>query len=321
MTRPTRAHPSGRRLLWWALLGSFLVLWWQPPALHALPAGVPRRPSEQPKRTTPCGVVPQDMACVPGGWFLRGTDRGQPAARPASWVWVQTFLLEKTEVTNGAYRACVARGACEPAGPRYVDFDHPRQPITGVSWYQAKRYCEAQGRRLPTEAEWEKAARGDDGRRYPWGDEPADCRRAIILQPGLGRACGRRKRGGHAEKGKPWPVASRPAERLGIYDLGGNVQEWVFDWFSESWAACGTDCAGPDPKGPCQGAENCPGHDFRVVRGGSWYWPASHAFTWRRRPHRPENRPFHHFGFRCAASAPVALADEAAGEAAAARRP
>ena len=85
--------------------------------------------------------------------------------------------------------------------------------------------------------------------------------------------------------------------------MAGNSWERVADWYSPSWAACGADCEGVDPKGPCGGGDPCPGHDERVVRGGSWYWPAKHATTWHRRPHTPANKPvFHHFGFRCAAS-------------------
>ncbi len=261
---------------------------------------LPPRPEGAPAAALPCGPEREGMVCIRGGWFLRGTDHGPRDARPARWIWVQTFWIDRTEVTNAAYRSCVASGRCPEAGPRYVDFDHPRQPITGVSWFDARAFCRARGGDLPTEAQWEKAARGDDGRPFPWGWAPANCERAIVLQPGLGRGCGRRKRGGHPDKGKPWPVASRPAERLGIFDLGGNVQEWVLDWHSPSWDACGEPCNRPDPRGPCDGALQCPGHTKRVVRGGSWYWPPSHAYTWRRRPHRPENRPFHHFGFRCA---------------------
>ena len=88
----------------------------------------------------------------------------------------------------------------------------------------------------------------------------------------------------------------------GFVDMSGNAQEWVYDWHSQSYAACGADCLGVDPRGPCGGAEPCTGHRRRVVRGGSWYWPASHSRTYRRRAHMPSNRPYHHFGFRCAAS-------------------
>jgi formylglycine-generating enzyme required for sulfatase activity len=84
--------------------------------------------------------------------------------------------------------------------------------------------------------------------------------------------------------------------------MAGNAYEWVADWFSVDYARCGADCSGPDPAGPCGGgAEPCSGHPKKVVRGGSWYWPAYHATTFHRRAHDPDNEPFHHFGFRCAA--------------------
>ncbi|HOU53449.1 MAG TPA: SUMF1/EgtB/PvdO family nonheme iron enzyme [Myxococcota bacterium] len=251
----------------------------------------------------PCQDAPPDMACIPGGPFLRGSDDGPAHARPAAIVFVQTFYMDRHEVTVAEYRACVKARKCPQAGPRYVDFDRPRQPITGVSWYDAVAYCRAQGKHLPTEAEWEKAARGTDGRLYPWGNDPIDCTRAVYMDAS-GRSCGVRKaRGGHPEKGRPLEVGSRPPGIHGLYDMVGNSWEWVADWYSDSYAACGADCQGVDPKGPCQGREPCPGHSRRVVRGGSWYWPAPYNTTIYRRAHIPRNDPeFHHFGFRCAAS-------------------
>ena len=250
--------------------------------------------------------VPADMGCVAGGEFLRGVDkrdapRGDIAATPQSRVFVSTFLIDKYEVTVEQYRACVAASNCKKAGPNYQDFDAPKQPITGVSWYHAKQYCEAHGKRLPTEAEWEKAARGVDGRIYPWGNDPPDCSRACYKNE-AGRSCGiKQKSIAHADTGRPDTVGSRPPTQYGLYDMAGNSWEWVADWFSPSWDACGKDCAGPDPKGPCGGRAPCPGHEERVVRGGSWYWPAQQMSTFHRRPHTPANAPiFHHFGFRCA---------------------
>ena len=105
-----------------------------------------------------------------------------------------------------------------------------------------------------------------------------------------------------------WPVGSRPPGRYGLYDMIGNVEEWVADWWTPSWLACGADCAGKNPKGPgrCPSQGDCPNHEYKVLRGGSWFWPAEHATGYHRRRHSPLNQPFHHVGFRCAASPPRA---------------
>lgn len=250
---------------------------------------------------TPCATAPAGMQCVPGGPFIRGDDTLE-TARPKGQVWVQTFYMDENEVTVAAYKACVRKGKCRKAGPKYADFSRPKQPINGVSWFDAKNFCAVHGKHLPTEAEWEKAARGTDGRTYPWGNEPADCDRAVIKTK-AGRSCGVKKRGSHPEKGRVWVVGKKPAAVHGLYDMAGNSYEWVADWFSPSYAECGEACAGVDPKGPCGGKAPCKGHHQRVVRGGSWYWGPDHARTFYRRRHLPKNDPyFHHFGFRCAAS-------------------
>jgi len=249
----------------------------------------------------PCTESPQGMACIPGGPFIRGSDDGPKDTRPQAEVWLQTFHMDLYEVTYAEYKTCEKQGKCPKAGPNYNDFDRPRQPITGISWFDAVKYCEAHGKHLPTEAQWEKAARGTDGRLYPWGNEPATCERSVIMDK-TGRGCGTPKAGGHPEKGRPLEVGTRPAGIFGLFDMSGNSWEWVYDWYSSSYAACGAACQGVDPKGPCDGSTNCPGRYRRVVRGGSWYWPAEMASSIYRRPHFPANHPFHHFGFRCAAS-------------------
>lgn len=247
------------------------------------------------------------MACIPGGGFTRGTDDGPPNTRPAMRIWLDTFYMDVHEVTFAAYRVCHRQGKCPPSGPRYFDYDRPRQPITGVSWHDAVAYCAFAGKHLPTEAEWEKAARGSDGSLYPWGDEPADCARAVI-QDASGRSCGVPKRGSNPERGRPLVVGSRPPGRYGLFDMIGNSWEWVRDAYTSSYQDCGAPCAGPNPRGPCDGAADCDGFTKRVLRGGSWYWDASHATGAFRLAHAPNNRPYHHYGFRCAASVAEAAA-------------
>jgi formylglycine-generating enzyme len=263
-------------------------------------------------KAIPCSNPPDAMACIPGGPFLRGTDDGPENARPAETVWVQTFYMDVYEVTYAQYKACQKAGACPRAGPRYTDFDHPNMPIQGVSWFDAVAFCEAHGKRLPTEAQWEKAARGDDGRLYPWGNDPITCERAIY-KDAKGRSCGLQKAISKPETGRPWDVGSRPPGIYGLYDMVGNSWEWVADWYSKSYAHCGEACRGIDPTGPCAGAESCPGHGWKVVRGGSWYWDETRQTTVFRRAHVPSNDPFHHFGFRCAATVDDVAARKNAG--------
>jgi len=279
-------------------------------------AGLAASPASSPV-VEPCGAVPEGMACVPAGPFVRGAEadrhdcpqggqrrpyRGVNA--PRMTIDLDAFLMDLTEVTVSEWGGCVAARVCKRAGPLYRDFDRPAQPIVGVSWFDADTFCRWKGKRLPTEAEWEKAARGPDGEANPFGDAPLTCANAVIMDD-RGRSCGVDNRSERAGTGRVLEVRSRPPGRYGIFDLAGNAEEWVADWWTPSYAACGAACAGKNPKGPCDGARSCEGMTWRSVRGGSWYWPAEHASGFHRRRHFPANeaKTFHHFGFRCAKDA------------------
>ncbi len=274
----------------------------------------PLHPDEE--STIPCPFsVPPEMSCVPGGNFLLGSNLSDwkqenydLSAFPEHRVELSTFLIDKYEVTTQDYQACMAMGKCERQWSNYTHLREPLQPQLKANWYQAKQYCEAKGKRLPSEAEFEAASRGPDGEMYPWGNEPATCEHAIIKDE-TGRGCkGHRGKGWHptppvrAATGATWDVGSRPVYRYGLYDMAGNAQEWVSDWFAPTLKACGKNCSGKNPKGPCNGAEKCSGFDEKLVKGGSWYWGAIAARAAARRPHFPGNSPPHHFGFRCAKS-------------------
>ncbi len=259
-------------------------------------------------KPVPCEKVPSGMACVPGGPYIRGSNDGPPHARPEMKIFQQTFYMDLYEVTYEEYKQCVKDKKCRNAGPSYRDFDNPKQPIHGVNWFDSVQYCEAHGKHLPTESEWEKAARGPNGDKYSWGNEPASCER-MVYKDHKGRSCGIPQKSNHPEKGRPEVVGTRPPGHYGLYDMSGNAYEWVYDWYSKSYEKCGDACNGPSPKGPCDGKDPC--HDTmrrRVVRGGSWYWEADRATGYYRRSHVPDNKPFHHFGFRCAASVEEARA-------------
>ena len=215
---------------------------------------------------------------------------------------LSAFFMDVTEVRVAAFEECIVAGACRAdAGPRYLDFDRADQPVVGISWFDAVDYCEWRGLHLPTEAQWEKAARGVSGDPTPFGSAPVDCETAVIRDD-RGRSCGVRKEVGNSpDTGRVLEVGSRGAGHYGLVDMVGNAEEWVADWWSEDWSECGAECQGVDPLGPCAGSVDCD-RSWRVVRGGSWYWPAEHATGFHRRRHYPANSPYHHFGFRCAAS-------------------
>jgi formylglycine-generating enzyme required for sulfatase activity len=171
--------------------------------------------------------IPNDMLPVPGGAFVMGADgEGEEDERPAHLVTLKAFLLDRTEVTNQAYGECVRASACKPYqavaasfGAEERAFRGAEQPAVGVSWFEAEAYCAYRGKRLPSEAEWERAARGDDGRRYAWGDQAPDP---------LTLACyGRSPKA----NGATMPVGSYPkgAGPYGHLDLTGNVWEWTAD--------------------------------------------------------------------------------------------
>jgi formylglycine-generating enzyme required for sulfatase activity len=147
---------------------------------------------------------------------------GELDERPAHEVEVRSFLLDRTEVTNAAYAECVAAKACRKARKGLAgeggfgtdaDFGAPNQPVSGISWSDARAYCAFRGKRLPTEAEWERAARGQDERLYPWGNEPPDETRAVFAARHTASVCS-------------VPLGNGP---FGHCDLAGNVWEWLDD--------------------------------------------------------------------------------------------
>jgi formylglycine-generating enzyme len=252
-----------------------------------------------------------DMKCIPAGSFLRGSNSHKPDEKPEEKVYISEFYMDTFEVTNENFQKCLDAGKCKECLKtkkcRSVSaaygkiYQRPRQPVVGISWYSAKEYCEFMGKRLPTEAEWEKAARGPNGNIFPWGNEEATCKRAIIEEEGR-KGCAAKK----IDPPRLMPtqdVALYAPGVYGLYDMAGNSWEWVNDYYTPSYQKCGEACRGRDPKGPCNGEENCKGFSRRVVRGGSWWWPSSYARGSYRRHHDPKNYPeYHHFGFRCAKS-------------------
>jgi len=193
-------------------------------------------------------AVPQGMVLIPAGEFLMGADDGLPDTRPMHRIYVSTYWVDQHEVTNRQYRQCMESGGCGPPKDHsaYEDSALADHPVTNVTWTQARNYCGWRGKRLPTEAEWEKAARGIDGRLYPWGNND-DMVKA-------------RSRPVERTKNGTVPVGSIDFARspYGVADLVMNVSEWVNDWYAEDFYRSSPN---RDPQGPARGS-------FKVLRGG-----------------------------------------------------
>lgn len=228
-------------------------------------------------------------------------------------VHLDAFWLDRTEVTVAAYARCVGAGDCSPPGFAAGDptFDRPDLPVTHVSWDDARRYCAFRGARLPTESEWERAARGDDPspdackdtnscapRRFPWGDLP----NKKLANHGALDVGSTFLASGEVLFGIPdetdgfaglAPVGSFPAGATpeGVHDLAGNVAEWVEDFWSDEFAKA----TAANPKGPLAGS-------MRVVRGGSYRSPMA-LIRGAARDRRPPSVRDALIGFRCARSA------------------
>ena len=215
----------------------------------------------------------------PAGWFLMGQDDGPRSARPQRRVYLDAFWIDRTEVTNIAFDEFVAETGFQPEREWDAAFatEHPSEPVTGILWTEADAYCRWAGKRLPTEAEWEKAARGTDGRTYPWGNE-WDTTRANTAESKIGG---------------PLPVGSSPAgaSPYSVLDLAGNVAEWVSDSFIFDYY---TQAPDRNPGGPDEVSDH-------GLRGGSWASPREQAQTFFRDSSHSV-KPNARVGFRCAQS-------------------
>lgn len=221
------------------------------------------------------------LAHIPEGFFLMGSDSGQDCERPIHRVWIDAFLLASTQVTNADY-ALFLRATSSSPPPFWNDpnFSHPPQPVAGISWFEAAHYCEwlsvqtGRSYRLPTEAEWERAARGGlEQKQFPWGDDAPES---------LPDYASRWQNG-------PEPVARYAPNNFGLYDIGDNVHEWCGDWYDANYYAASPD---RNPQGPEAGLR-------KASRGGSW----RHSIKVARcsaRSSIPPNFQYADYGFRIA---------------------
>lgn len=271
----------------------------EPTLLQPSAISVPQ-PTPTPAINIPLVTVDaQEMVLIPAGDFLIGCDQANNAGLncpadelPQQSATLPDFMIDKFEVTNGQYALCVQSGACTPpsslnsetrigyySDPQYGDF-----PVIYVSWKQANAYCAWAGKRLPTDAEWEKAARGTTENVFPWGDEPPTCE----LVNGF-------------PSGTRWPCASdtarvgsypKGASPYGVMDLSGNVWEWVASVYQPDYLPG----AEPSPEAPTTD------YGYKVVRGGGWGSPvldlriSGRAFD-------PDFHTAKNLGFRCVSEA------------------
>ena len=238
------------------------------------------------KPSEPAQVSETPMFAIPAGPFEMGASGTQALEdeRPRHRVVLDAFSMDLYEVTTAQYGAFLAvTGRTAPWLWESVNLhEHGDRPVVGVDWHDADAYCRWKGKRLPTEAEWEKAARGDDGRLYPWGNQAPTKEHANF-------ALGAR----FSYSQVLMPVQSYEAGKspYGLYQMAGNVGEWVSDWYGANYYEQG-------PEGNPPGPEN---GQFKVLRGGSWSDLPKYLLTYGRFKLPPETRNSY-IGFRCAKS-------------------
>lgn len=281
---------------------------------EAIPAPAPAKPRAPENEGKPSGkapsqanggaaskpvVIPQPpaeitgkdgapMVLVPAGEFVMGSDKGDDDEQPIHRAFLDSFYLDKFEVTNGRFAKFVEAVQIEPPWG-FKDKDTPvtdaDRPVRWVNWMDAMGYCLWAGKRLPTEAEWEKAARGADGRPYPWGSDLPTPAHAVF---GL-------KEGG-ADTISPIGNRDKGKSPYGVHDLAGNLYEWVTDWYADDYYANFSKNPAINPRGPSEGTD-------KVQRGGSYInSPYRLRSSFRTKGDPTEQDP--NVGFRCAQDAP-----------------
>lgn len=225
------------------------------------------------------------LVYIPAGEFLMGSSQYDgnhyEDEEPQHVVFLNTFWIDKTEITNEKFALCVEAGACAYSvslqrNPRFLDAAYAQHPVVYISWYMAQTYCRWSGGRLPTEAEWQKAARGPYAAKYPWGfDEPIVNLYLANINNIIGDTT-------------PVGLFISGASYYGVLDMGGNVREWVSDWYDDTYYR---NSPYSNPQGPENGEK-------KVLMGASYQDPVDYARAANRLAHEPQS-PGAVRGFRC----------------------
>ena len=256
--------------------------------------------ADQNQEESPDALQPGSMILIPEGEFLMGNNDGPKNERPEHTIWLDAYSIDRFEVTMEEYQKLLDENYSIEPPPLWDDgaalSEASDRPAVGVKWPDAEKYCASVGKRLPTEAEWEKAARGTDGRRYPWGHmQPfVDIARynqgvtgwvsyTLTLAPVTSGVSGMSIRHGLKTGGK---------SPYGLYHMSGNAAEWVADWYDRYYYE---DSPEKNPKGPEKG-------NRKVLRGGSWEDEPRNIRVTSRATAEPEFSDLT-IGFRCAKDA------------------
>ena len=244
------------------------------------------------------------MAHIPAGMFSMGSEDGEADEAPFHEVYLDSFWMDTMEITNKMYRLCVQAGSCKSPretgsytqasyynNPKFADY-----PVVYVDWSMADTYCQWAGAHLPTEAQWERSASGEDDRIFPWGDSwDVDRRKRLNFADGNNPATTSdiTLNDGFRENA---PVGSFPGGRspYGIYDTAGNVWEWVADWYDPAYYA---NSPANNPQGPSGPTAEI---TMRALRGGSWVAANENVFHTSNRNGLDPSQSSESLGFRCA---------------------
>ncbi len=238
-----------------------------------------KQPLVQPVKQKISPVDGMVQLYVPAGGFPMGNPYSDGSSSPVHGVYLKAFWIDRVEVSNAMYLKCIKAGKCTPLvsdNIYYKNWIYRDHPVVYVTWQQARTYCKWARRDLPTEAQWEKAARGTDGRLYPWGEQKPN--------PSLANFAGSLIH--QSVSVYRYPLGASP---YGALNMSGNAREWVLDWYDPNYYSISPV---KNPRGPKQGTE-------RSLRSGSYNEDALEIMATRRYKHQPQSAGLSR-GFRCA---------------------